>query len=307
MQCMDADHILRAEGLKNFGVVTRQTAWARGITDRMIEVRLRKGALIRRFPATFVLPSFPRTFEQDCAAALAWLGDDSSLHGASAAVLLGLDGACGSIIHVWTPRHVRPRDNVIPHKIVTGRGPVRRWHQGLAIVAAEQIFMDVAASSSPRATELVLDTLLQRRLTTLERVSARVEDWRGHGSATAKRILRERKRLPERLDSWLEKSFARFVRDHELPMPLTQQRFLDGERCVARVDFLYPWADLVIEVDGYGAHGRRQAWQRDLRRNNELVLRKLRTLRYSADDLKHRTAHMAEEIRAALAAAERSA
>lgn len=307
MPCMDADHTLREEGLRNFGVVARKTALARGITDRMIEVRLRKGALIRRFPATFVLPSFPRTFEQDCAAALAWLGDDSSLHGASTAVLLGLDGARGPTVHVWTPRHVRPRDNVVPHKVAAGQVPVRRWYQGLAIVAAEQIFMDVAAASSPSAAELVLDALLQRRLTTLERVSARIQDWHGHGSSAARRILEERKRFPERLDSWLEKRFARLVRDHGLPMPLTQQRFLDGERCVARVDFLYPWADLVIEVDGYGSHGARQAWQRDLRRNNELVLRRLRTLRYSSDDIKHRAALMAEEIRAALAAAERPA
>ena len=174
-------------------------------------------------------------------------------------------------------------------------------------MAAEQIFMDVAGTSPHATAELVLDALLRRRLTTLERVSARIQDWRGHGSATARRILHERKELPERLDSWLEKSFARFVRDHGLPMPLTQQRFLDGERCVARVDFLYPWADLVIEVDGYESHGARQAWQRDLRRNNELVLRRLRTLRYSSDDLKHRPAAMAEEIRGALAAAERPA
>ena len=154
---------------------------------------------------------------------------------------------------------------------------------------------------------MVLDETLRTRMTTLDRIGRHLEGWHGHGAAAARQVFVERSALPERLDSWLEKEFALFVRRFSLPMPLTQQRLVDGDRCVARVDFLYPWANLVIEVDGFATHGRKEVWQRDLRRGNELVLRKLRTLRYTANDLRERAPAMAQEIRAALAAAERSA
>ncbi|MCF3131062.1 hypothetical protein [Streptomyces olivochromogenes] len=76
----------------------------------------------------------------------------------------------------------------------------------------------------------------------------------------------------------------------------------DGRRCF--IDFLFRAAGLAVEIEGYAYHGTRDSHRRDIARYNQLhqcpEVRRL--LRYSAEDVFWRPAHMIGEIRGALAA-----
>jgi len=78
--------------------------------------------------------------------------------------------------------------------------------------------------------------------------------------------------------------------------PATQQP-LAGRR----VDFLWPIARLVVETDGWEAHGTRNAFQRDRSASNALQLAGYTVLRFTHADLMRRPARVAREIRTALA------
>jgi very-short-patch-repair endonuclease len=71
----------------------------------------------------------------------------------------------------------------------------------------------------------------------------------------------------------------------------------------ARLDFAYVSARVFIEIDGFEAHGTPRALQRDLTRQDELVVLGWRPLRFTRDDLLRRPEWVVAQIAAVLAAA----
>jgi very-short-patch-repair endonuclease len=67
------------------------------------------------------------------------------------------------------------------------------------------------------------------------------------------------------------------------------------------VDALFEAARLVVEIDGYGSHSQRAAFQRDRTRQNQLVAAGYVVLRFTWEDLTRRPADVVRAIRAALA------
>ncbi|MFD2687224.1 hypothetical protein ACFS5L_20655 [Streptomyces phyllanthi] len=80
----------------------------------------------------------------------------------------------------------------------------------------------------------------------------------------------------------------------ELITPGGRRRFLD---------FFFRAQGLAVEIEGYAYHGTRESHRRDVTRFNEVLqCPEVRTLlRFTAEDVFHRPAHMIEQIRAALA------
>jgi very-short-patch-repair endonuclease len=72
---------------------------------------------------------------------------------------------------------------------------------------------------------------------------------------------------PDRTRSELEASFLRLCRRHRLPMPEVNSPL--GPYVV---DFAWPGSDLVVELDGYRAHGTRSAFEADRERDVRLKL-----------------------------------
>jgi hypothetical protein len=89
---------------------------------------------------------------------------------------------------------------------------------------------------------------------------------------------------------------------YELPKPLTQFVVRAGGRFIARADFAWPAAKLVVELDGFGPHSGRDAFQRDRRRQNALVNEGWKVLRFTVDDISNdpwRVIHRGESFPAA--------
>jgi very-short-patch-repair endonuclease len=87
-------------------------------------------------------------------------------------------------------------------------------------------------------------------------------------------------------DSQLEDRFLRIIQRSDLPRPIAQFVVEDEAGAfVGRVDFAYPNAALLIELDGAAFHSDRQRFQRDRTRQNRLVALGYTVLRFTYWDV----------------------
>jgi very-short-patch-repair endonuclease len=76
-------------------------------------------------------------------------------------------------------------------------------------------------------------------------------------------------------------------------------------RFLGRVDVGYPDQRIAIELDGFATHGSPAALQRDLRRQNRIVLEGWLVLRFTWADVVERPGEVAATVARALGAASR--
>lgn len=91
-------------------------------------------------------------------------------------------------------------------------------------------------------------------------------------------------------------------RDNGLPSPVCQFEVLRDGAFLARVDFAWPAARLIVEIDGFAWHSSQEALSRDRGRQNKLELAGWTVLRYSANDVRDDSTRILAEVRSALAA-----
>jgi very-short-patch-repair endonuclease len=120
-------------------------------------------------------------------------------------------------------------------------------------------------------------------------------------------LARVRRVLDRRLeggpsDSELEMRVVRVLRRARMPLPVRQHEVWLGGRLLARADLAYPDRRLLIELDGWSAHGTRRAFQADRRRQNSLVLAGWTLLRFTWADVVESPAAVIDAVRGALAA-----
>jgi hypothetical protein len=125
------------------------------------------------------------------------------------------------------------------------------------------------------------------------------------GIARLRRVITENIHRSEVTDSDFELLAIALILERGLPEPVLHHRVMDGERFVAEVDLAYPELKIAIELDG-AIHLERNVRERDLPRQNDLVLAGWTVLRFTWDRLVLRPDSIIAEIRAARAAALRS-
>jgi very-short-patch-repair endonuclease len=95
--------------------------------------------------------------------------------------------------------------------------------------------------------------------------------------------------------SELERRFHAVCRRHSLPLPRAQQ--VIGPYTV---DFLWPGARLIVEVDGWGTHGSQVAFEEDRARDVWLTAQGYGVLRFTWHQVVHRGPWVAKTVRAVL-------
>ena len=124
--------------------------------------------------------------------------------------------------------------------------------------------------------------------------------------AQFRRLFDERpRRLAARLKAYLgdttltqtqlEDHFLRICLRHGVPTPATQY----GDK--PRVDFIWHDERVVVEVDGWEAHSTRVAFQQDRTTTNALLLAGYLVLRFTYEDVVHRSRLVTTQVRQALA------
>jgi very-short-patch-repair endonuclease len=146
--------------------------------------------------------------------------------------------------------------------------------------------------------ELALDRAETARLVTTAAVEwelAAVARPGRRGTGALRQVLDRRALLDEPPDGVLEPRFARLCKLAGFPTPVFQHRVGRFE-----IDFAYPDLLLAIEVDGYGPHSSRRAFQHDRDRQNTLVGLGWTVLRFTWADVVKRPEHVARLVAAAI-------
>ncbi len=117
---------------------------------------------------------------------------------------------------------------------------------------------------------------------------------RRSGTARLNLVIRQEVgRAPTR--SHAERLLLSVVRRADLPEPMVNVRLLGFE-----VDFLWREARLVVEMDGFAAHGHRGAFEKDRRRDQVLIAAGYRVIRVTWRQLCEEPVAVAARIAQAL-------
>ena len=88
--------------------------------------------------------------------------------------------------------------------------------------------------------------------------------------------------------------------EHGLPAPVPQAVIRAGGRFLARVDFLWPEAMLIVEVDGMTKYAEAGELQREKQRQNRLMAEGYVVLRFTWADVVHRPEAVLASVREVL-------
>jgi Protein of unknown function (DUF559) len=284
------------------GVFTRAQAFGLGFTAGSVERRVTRGSWIAVDHGVYRAAESPTSWRQALMAPCLF-GPAVASH-RSAAALWSFPGFDEGIVEVTALRHRRRKArDVLWHETVRFDDREATSLDGIPVTNATRTLLDLGAVVGEVPLLVALDDAVRRGLTSIERMADELDRFgdRRRGSGTVRRVLARRRGGTPTPESPLETLFDQLIQDYGLPEPVRQWPVVDDTgRVVARVDFAYPAAKLVIEIDGARYHAAAGRWEADLARQNAIGRRDLRILRYTSEALTQRPAAVAREIREAL-------
>jgi very-short-patch-repair endonuclease len=196
-------------------------------------------------------------------------------------------------VHVTVAgRNVAPRKGVRCHRIAAfARGEVSKM-RGIPVTSVARTICDLAATEPRKVVEAAFQEALYRDLVTpdgLAKVVAR--ESRRKGAPVIRALVDD----PRMTRSERERALLRLMDRAQLPRPLTNVH-LHG----FLVDAYWPAERLVLEFDGWQAHGHRSAFDRDRKRDQVMLANGLRTMRVTDRHLVHEAMALVARIAQAL-------
>ena len=255
------------------GVVSRAQLRALGVGAGAITYWLRCRRLVPLHRGVYAVGHASLSARGRAVAALLAAGPGAVLSHETAAAVWGF-GTANENVHVTViGREPRSRAGVISHTAERLHPDDLRRHTGLPLTAPARTLLDLAASSSLDAMVRALAEAQVLRLVTPKDLEAARARARSHpGNATLTKALT----TPEPTRSELERALANLIAAAGLPRPRMNARVGRHE-----VDALWPDHRLIVETDGWAAHGHRLAFERDRARDAELQALGYSVLRFT--------------------------
>jgi Transcriptional regulator, AbiEi antitoxin/Protein of unknown function (DUF559) len=264
VQSNPPDRVILQLAVRQHGIVSRRQLLDRGFTRDRIQHRVDKGWLVAIHPGVYVVGSRRITHRSRWLAAVLAVGDGAVLSHVSAAALWRLMKALLGPVHVsvanrnsWQPegirvhrpRHLEPADRT------------RRY--GIPVTSPSRTLLDLAAVVSPTQLRRAFEEAERLELLDRDELGRLCDRMRGRrGVARLRGLLGEGPLPLSEVRSRLEARFLAFCRARGLPIPATNVPLGEFE-----VDCLWPEQRVVAELDSWGHHGDRSAFERDRARD----------------------------------------
>jgi very-short-patch-repair endonuclease len=268
-----------------------------GLSDGTIQRRVRRGVLLREHPSVYIVGhAAPVPLGRETGALL-WAPDGSVLSHHSAAAMWGI-GSDDRNVHLLVRRGwTRHRPGVTVHRTNLLDARDIRIREGLPVTSPARTLLDRAGAMSMRALEHMFTEAVTLKIVSpadLEDVIAR---GRGRSGCAALHALLDEESDPAFTRSDGEKRMCALVRKAGLPEPLVNAPLHGFE-----VDFYWPAHSVVVEVDSYGFHTSRWAYERD--RDKDAVLRShgMPPLRFSRRQVRDEPLLVITQVAQAIAA-----
>lgn len=268
---------------RQHGVVTRRQLLAAGLTRNVIDYRLRRRHLQVVHRGVYLVGPVPPPRHREMAACLA-CGPAAVVSHRSAAGLWRLSAPPGRAapVDITTRTWDRARPGIRTHRSRTLRdGEVTRL-AGIPITTPARTIVDLAARASFRQLERALAEAQALGLTTPDEVGSLLRRYPRRPGAPLLRTVLDLDHMAL-TRSPAEERFLNLVRKAALLAPEVNVTVAGYE-----VDFLWRATRLVAEVDGFGPHSSREAFERDRRRDADLLAAGFRVLRVTWRELTRR-------------------
>jgi hypothetical protein len=234
----------------------------------------------------------PQTWHQAVMALVLAVGPEAGASHRSAAALLGFPGFDRRPVEVVTHRPWRQRvDQAVVHTSRVLKAEHLLVVDGIPTTMAARTLVDLAGVLSPGRLARALDNCLASGGVTFDELCTATAELaiRGRrGIRVMRRLLDERGNGIAPPASELEARFLKVIRAAGLPEPVRQADVGDGAGWVGRVDFVYPQAKVLIELDGRRYHSALLDLEADRSRDNRLVAGGWRVMRVTWAQLRDR-------------------
>ena len=297
----EVERCLQLLARRQHGVVALDQLATGGVTRGIVRGLRNRGRLQPLLPRVFRIDAAPTTKRMRCMATVLWAGAGAAISGRTAAELHGLLEVVAGPIEVTGPANRTPRPGIV-HR----RRPLECFEtclvENIPALNVARTILDLCESIDLSTCEVALDAALREGSVDMEALDALVlmaSRRRLRGVRTLRELLDVRGEGEALSESELESRVFRLLRTAHYPLP--QRQFpVDLNRRPGRVDFFFPEANLVVEVDGRRWHAGRQPETRDRRRDHALILDGKRVLRFTWEDVVHEPGYFLEILGEAL-------
>jgi very-short-patch-repair endonuclease len=275
-------------------VISGDQLRAAGLGRGAITHRIKAGTMQRLYVGVYLLGAAPPTPMARARAAVIACGANAIASHRSAACLYGLLPYLGDDVHVTVvARNQAPREGIRRHRVAHLPRQDVRTMRGLRITSVARTICDLAATESARDTEQAFQEALYRDLVTDRNLANVLErEPRRRGAPVIRSLIRD----PRLTRSERERRLLRLIDQAQLPKPLANVP-LNGYKA----DIYWPKYNLVVEFDGWRAHGHRLAFESNRKRDQILLAAGIRTLRVNDRQLEDEpiavTARIAQALR----------
>ena len=291
-------------GSVQHGLVSRRQALEQGLNEPQIAWRLASGRWHELYPGVYRIAGSPSHWHQWMLGACLWAGDEAVASHRSAAALWGLDGFSPGPVEISVTKGFRhPPRSIIVHRFKDLPEVDRTRFGEMPLTTPARTILDLGALRGSRTVDIALDSALRNSLTSMDELwdVLRRHARRGRaGIRTLRTLLAQRAISATPTESALEVRLFNLIAASTLPLPAKQWPIVERGIELRRLDIAYPENKLAVEGMSYRHHFGRRAWLGDMRRENFLVGRGWRILRFTDDDLRRRSRWIVREIRAAL-------
>jgi very-short-patch-repair endonuclease len=280
-------------------IVSRHQLDVGGIDDHTRRVALRDGALLVVHRGVYRPAGVSLTAQQELLAACLAAGPHTVASHRAAAWLWGLDDAPPPVELTVPAAHCPEVAGAVLHRSSDLGEHMRCTRRGVPTTTPARTLLDVGAVVPPHRLAQLVESALISRLVTVAGLRAILDELGGRGrrgTGPLRAYLDKRALGDQRPESLLEPVLARICRDAQIGPALFQHEVvLDGHRL--RPDITLPEPLVIVEADGFSAHGSPEALDRDLWRQNLFIRHGYLVLRYTHRHLR-RPAKVAAEIAA---------
>lgn len=272
------------------GYATRKALLAMGVRLHSLGVAVDDGRVVRLRRGVYGL-GLPDGTARLRAAAVALNGVVSH---DSAAVLWGLE-----MVHEPGERITVPRDRSRARfeGVQVCRGDVGRTdvRQGLRVTTPVRTVLDCAAVLPPDEAVVIADSALRAGIVTEDELQLAASRVRGRHAAKVRRVVA----LVDPQNGSVLESLLRVLLVAAGLAPDESQFPIRDEHgdLVARVDFVYLKARLIVEVDGFEFHRERADYRKDRRRGNAFCRADWALLRFTWEDVRFDPEYVIDAVR----------
>jgi very-short-patch-repair endonuclease len=231
-------------------------------------------------------------------AAVLACGPDALLSHWSAAALWGIRPNSRTRIDVTVPHATRSSATIRRH-VSNLPADEQAIADRIPVTSVPRTVLDLAATEPAAVVEAMLREVEFQRL--WDNLSLRDVIDRYPGRRGVRKVRQALEMVGEALDgrlrSALEERFVGFLDRHRLPRPLFNDWIGLGERRF-QVDCHWPTTRLVVELDGWQAHGGRSAFRSDRERDRTLLAAGYIVVRLTSAQLQEEPERVAADLRA---------